>query len=132
MKKAEIEAYEDAMIIAPLEDVESVIKRLRGKISRISESNENLRLDPRKVLCDMKEKQLQEALDAYGKVELAEIDMERIPLVFARLQADEAAARNDLANLRLHGQTEKDLKKQLEIANRILAKKLQPGGRNSD
>jgi len=129
MKKDHQEAYEDMIRNCPAEEVESVIKKLSSKLSKITVVNESFRSDPRKAFCEMKEEQLQDALEAYGKVPLGEVDLDRIPLIFARLQAAEAQIRNDLKNVQNLTNGEKDLKKQLEIAKRVLAEKIQPGGR---
>lgn len=129
MNKSQAEAYETMIWGDSIIDVERKIESLTNSIAQITVTNNDLREDPRKALREMREKQLRGALEAYGKVDLSQLDIERIPMVFARLQAAEAQIRNDIANMDQLANGEKDFKKQLEIAKVILAEKIQPGGR---
>lgn len=129
MNKQTAAAFEAQVMMEAIPDLERRVRNLKDTIGGISKTNEDLRNDPRQAMVRMKAEQLQKALEAYGKVDLSQTDLERIPMIFARLQADEAAARNDIANLNQLVEGEKHLKKQLEIAKAVLAEKIQPGGR---
>lgn len=121
--------FEDSLVSWPIEDLEKKIASLSDRIAITDELSAKVGANPIEAMRKIKERQLQKALSAYGEVNLSELAMDRIPLVFARLQADESAIRRDLKTFDQISGGEKDLKKQLEIAKRVLAEKLQQGGR---
>lgn len=129
MNREQAIAFEDKMMGSAIMDIESAIKKLSAQAEAVSSTNRELQEDPRKALRKMKEKQLEKAMEAYGTVDLYAEDIERIPIIFARLQADEAAARRDLKTVKQLTDGESEVKKQLEIAKRVLAEKIKPGGR---
>lgn len=110
-------------------DIEHRIKTLSDRISKISTINEELREDPRKALCAMKETQLERALGQYAKIKVEAITIERAVIELARCQAFEEQIRSDIEYLQGIEGDEKDLEKQLAIAKEVLAEKTQPGGR---
>jgi len=129
MNKQEIEIFKEQLWMNSSVDLERKIDMLTESISKVVAINSDLQNDPRKALCKMKEAQLKKALEAYGTVDLSRQDLDRIPMIFARLQAEEARIRNDLVDMSHLTDGEKQLKKQLAIAKEILAEKTQPGGR---
>lgn len=129
MKEQHAMAFEAQIKMETINGIEQRIAKLKNKIGEITVSNNDLFQNPHKALCKMKEEQLAGVLNLYGKVDMAQFTSERTILEFARLQAQEALIRSDLASMSNLVDREKQYKKQLEIAKRVLAEKLQPGGR---
>lgn len=130
MNKQQFDEYENALWQSPVEEIESRISRLKESIGKISKVNDDIRTDPRSALCKMKERQLEEVLKKYGQVRMDQLSTELCVLQFSRIQAMEELIRNDIAEMKKLDGGEKQLKKQLAIANKVLAEKIQPGGRS--
>lgn len=129
MNKIESQQYEDEMISWPVDEVERRISNLTDRSNKAAELSAEIGTNPIMALRKIKQRQLDEAMAGYGKVDLSLLAIDRIPMVFAKLQADESAARKDLKTFDQIDGCGKDLKKQLEIAKRVLAQKTSTGGR---
>lgn len=109
-------------------ELESRIAEYADRLDGITGRTERMKHDPEAVLREDKQAQLEEVLSAYGKVDCRTLSIEQIALTFVRLQGEEKVVRQDIAKLSAHENT-KELKKNLAIAQRILAEKQQHGGR---
>lgn len=122
------EAYEDKYGMMPAEELDSMVSRLAERIAQSNEINAELKANPRKALREMKEAQLKGVLEQYAKIS-TEDSIERIAINLATNQAFEKQIRHDIKQLGESEEVEKQLKKQLEIAKRVLSEKNKPGGR---
>ena len=121
--------YEEKCLATDKVTLSETVATLKAQLSDISKEANELTGNPISVWIKRKEDQLKAICEKYGKIDTAELDMDRIPLVLARVQGEEAIVRSDIARLKLLNGGQKDLKKRLDIARRILAEKNKPGGR---
>jgi len=110
------------------EYLESYAAKLEGRIQQIVARAESLLNNPRKLFLDEKRVALKTALEKYGKIDLVKIPSDKVILILARVQGEESILRKDILLLETE-ESEKDLKKQLDVARAVLAEKEKPGGR---
>lgn len=125
MDNLKYEAYCKAMMA---EQLESSVLRLKDKLDSLSGITEKMKANPRKALREMKEEQLKTVLERYVSIATNQ-PLERIAMALVENQATEKQIRFDIKQLGESEENEKHLKKQLEIAKRVLAEKKKPGGR---
>lgn len=126
IQEEELREYFYAM---PEEDVLERVKALGRSKGDLLSRREELKLNPVDRMLKELGIQLAEVIAKYGRVDMANLPNEKLPLVFARIQGEEYRIRSEILFLESTKKTVDEITKSLEIARSVLAEKRKAEGR---
>lgn len=129
MTKIKEDELRDYLLGLSEEEVLDKVKSLGRAMGELLVRREDLKANPVDRMLTQLNETLEDVLLKYGKVNMATMDIARIPLVFSRIQGEEAQLRSEILFLESTKKTVEEVTKSLEIARAVLAEKRKAGGR---